>query len=97
MFKRAAVNSGDSVIEVKKAVEIALAFVRDLYSTADVRRVTLEEVYLSDDGRHWYVTVGLQKAPDALDRITGKGGVEYKVVKVLASTGDVRGMTVREP
>jgi len=96
-----------SRIDVKEAVRAAKAFVADILAAEKVTNIGLEEVKLDEDD--WLVTVGFsrpwdypnQKEPAyeailMLPRTEGTPEREYKVVKVDAATGEVRGMALRQ-
>lgn len=97
-------------INVKEAVRIAVEYVRELYAPEQLDDLRLEEVELSDDGKHWFITLGFaapelkrqQRQPEP------PGGSvlsllrpqtlerEYKVVKINARSGDVQSMKIRQ-
>jgi hypothetical protein len=96
-----------SRIDVKEAVRAGKAFVADILAAEKVSNIGLEEVRLDED--QWLVTVGFshpwdypnQKDPAfeallLLPRAEGTPDREYKVVKVDAATGEIRGMELRE-
>lgn len=80
-----------AVADVKEAVKIAGDYIAQLFPS--VPNLTLEEVELSDDERHWFVTFGfgLPGFPGAL------GGREYKTVKIEAQTGKPVAVKIRKP
>lgn len=94
--------SSVTVIDVKKAIASAMAFLTKVYGKAEGLR--LEEVELSDDERYWLVTLGFDepatKSPfkkmvtsglptDEMERV-------YKLIKVDASTGEALSMKIRK-
>lgn len=94
-----------SRIDVKDAVRAAKAFVADILAAENVTNIGLEEVRLDED--QWLVTIGFSRSWDSpkptgsvLDTLQmfprSEGKREYKVVKVDAATGKVRGMELRE-
>ena len=99
-----------SRIDVKEAVRAAKAFVADILAAENVTNIGLEEVRLDED--QWVVTVGFSRPWDypqqtnppnpafhelqIFPRSEGTPEREYKVVKVDAATGEVRGMELRE-
>jgi hypothetical protein len=91
------------MIDVQQAVQIAKQYVQQLFGT-----VRLEEVELSYDEKHWYITVGFDEPlpqplfplamgtviQSALEPRTER---KYKVVDVDAETGKVRAVKIRQP
>ena len=79
------------MIDVREAVERAVEYMRSLPAQGDVREILLEEVELSDDERHWLITLSYTagNAPIAFVR-------KYKTFKVEASSGRVIAMKIRE-
>jgi hypothetical protein len=83
------------MIDVKQAVSAAIIFANDLFSD-EVARISLEEVYLSDDQKEWRVTLGLTDRADVVDAALGKTpSKRFKVFSVGSLTGDVRSMRVQ--
>jgi hypothetical protein len=90
-----------TMINVKEAVKAAHAFARDMYADAELERLQLEEVELSDDERTWHVTLGWTDPAvtgTALPGLlTGPGLPRiYKTFEVDADTGRVRSMKIRD-
>jgi hypothetical protein len=97
-------------INVKEAVRIAAGYVRDLYAPEELVDLRLEEVELSASGKYWLVTLGfsrpeLKKQQRAMDPASGSVlsllrpqelEREYKVVKIIAKSGDVQSMKIRQ-
>ncbi len=83
-----------------------MQYCNDLFgSVAD--RFLLEEVELSDDERHWFITVGfdgpaVSQSKDAIPEPLHSYMPQllervYKVVDVDAQTGTVRAVKMRQP
>ena len=93
------------MIDVKNAVQAALQYCGELFGDIS-KRLQLEEVVLSDDEKHWFITVGYD-VPGALpfsaleDMIQGlkprAPERKYKVVDVDAETGKVKAVKMRQP
>ena len=83
------------MIAVKEAVKIAMKFVMDLYENYTPPDLLLEEVRLSDDEKHWLITIGFSR--NALSSFVGKDDVPraYKLIKIDAETGEPIEMTIR--
>jgi hypothetical protein len=80
-------------INVKQAVQNAKKFVEDVVGTTEIRRLTLEEVELSEDGKSWLVKLGLA-LNDPFDLLSpGKLEKSVKLFKVDTSNGQVLSMT----
>jgi hypothetical protein len=81
------------MVGVKEAVENAKVFVQDVVGSNEIRRLTLEEVELSEDGKDWLVTLGLA-LDDPFDLLNpGKPEKSVKLFRVNASSGQVLSMT----
>ena len=82
------------MVDVKRAVENAKSFVEDVIGRTEIRRLTLEEVELSDDGKKWLVTLGLA-LNDPFDLLRTKEAPEksVKLFRVDAESGQVLSMT----
>ena len=69
------------------------------YPTEDLR---LEEAELSEDKKHWFITLGFIRPVDKTsnplaDLIASRNYErEYKVFKIDATTGEVKSMKIRE-
>jgi hypothetical protein len=92
------------MIDVKQAVSAASEYLSQLYPSAKLHDVFLEEVALSDDERHWYVTIGFARpipSPNAtlaaMDAAMGRQNYErvYKLFEIDSDTGQVRSMKIR--
>lgn len=96
-------------VDVKRAVQAAIDFVRDVYSGEKISNLGLEEVRLDVDT--WRVTVGFSRPwdypkiqrplisgvalSDLIPKTEPAPDRDYKVVKVDQSTGEVVGMEMR--
>jgi len=92
----------------KAAIDYYLGLYTDLTSNACVESnnqvsVSLEEVELSEDGKHWLITLGFKERVDrvglpaafALSTALNPYHNKYKVFKVDARTGKVVAMKMR--
>lgn len=93
------------MIDVKDAVRVAVQYCGQLFGNLS-NRLQLEEVALSDDEKHWFITIGYDEPGESQREIlTGAlGGFaprgserKYKVVDVDAETGKVRAVKIRQP
>lgn len=91
-------------VDVKEAVRRALAYLRDLYSDEALPNLRLEEVELSDDGRHWLITYGFTAAEQDIESnglwstvggSTTRQRRDYKLIQVDAETGVPLSMKIR--
>ncbi|MBD1830469.1 hypothetical protein NDI47_16485 [Microcoleus vaginatus GB1-A2] len=91
-------------IDVRKAVGAAQQYFASLqdmigYPTEDWR---LEEAELSEDKKHWFITLGfirpVDKTSNPLANFMENPNYEreYKVFKIDATTGEVQSMKIRE-
>ena len=80
------------MVDGKQAVVKAMEYVRGVYDAADVGDLMLEEVERSEDGKHWYVTLGFTPRVDA----SVSSERAYKVVKIVVDTGEVLSMKIRK-
>ncbi len=76
------------ILNAKQAVEAAIKYIIEL-TLRPQSDFSLEEVELSTDEVHWYVTLGYLKN-------IFSGAREYKKFKIDANTGDVLSMKIRE-
>lgn len=90
---------------MKDAVQVAVQYCGQLFGDI-LNRLQLEEVELSDDEKHWFITVGYD-VPGALPASALEDMVQglkprpperkYKVVEVDAETGKVKAVKMRQP
>ena len=93
------------MIDVKNAVQAAVQYCGQLFGNIS-NRLQLEEVELSDDEKHWFITVGYDDPGTPRDEVMlgalqgfPRIGPErkYKVVDVDAETGKVKAVKMRQP
>ncbi len=93
------------MIDVKQAAQTAMEYSGQLFGNI-LNRLQLEEVELSDDEKHWFITIGYDvpasPAQTALENIVQglkPRGAErkYKVVDVDAESGKVKAVKMRQP
>ena len=91
-------------IDVRNAVGAAQQYfnsVQDMigFGTEDLR---LEEAELSEDKKHWFITLGFMRPVNKTSNYLGEliatrnYDREYKVFKIDATTGEVQSMKIRE-
>ena len=84
------------MIGVKDAVGAATRFAEELYGPREDLGLTLEEVELSSDDRHWLITLGLVDRANPFAALAGGlAQRDYKIFKVDAETGEVVSMKIR--
>jgi len=92
------------MVDVRSAVVAArkhFSSLEDLigFGTEDLR---LEEAELSEDKKHWFITLGFIRPVDKTSNpladlmATRNYEREYKVFKIDATTGEVKSMKIRE-
>jgi len=86
-------------LDVKTAVATAVTYLKDLYSDEQLKNLRLEEVWLSDDEKYWYITIGYDSPTSVRDplAILRPPEREYKVLKVRVEDGRVVEMKIRQP
>lgn len=91
----------EPAIDVKTAVKSALKFFCESFKSVHLSNVQLEEIELSDDERHWLITVGYDNPAD-ISAPTGKfllpnsrPARKYRVVRVDTSTGRAVSVKIR--
>jgi hypothetical protein len=86
-------------VDVKEAATPALHYLKELYSEEKLENIRLEEVWLSEDERYWYVTIGYDSPLPAQDplAVLRPPAREYKLFKVRTEDGRVVKMKVRQP
>lgn len=91
-------------IDVKKAVYAAQNYLTSIQHMIGgrIEDVRLEEVEISEDEKHWFVTLGFaaptEKAANKLGETLAlsQSSREYKIFKIDSETGEVRAMKIRE-
>lgn len=84
-------------IEVRDAVAAAAKYFKVLYP--GVSKFSLEEVEMSDDERHWLITLGFPKQRDPFEAgslFVDRPQTKFKVFKIDARTGRVVAMKIRK-
>ena len=90
----------ETILDVKEAAKIAVAYVADLLSQDQLRDIRLEEVELSEDDDYWLVTIGFSRpeiTKNVWEIVGGQLGREYRQVKLQARDGKVISMKIRNP
>ena len=97
-------------MEVKDAVKIALEYVADAFSDADLSNLGLEEVIYDDAEAQWKVTVGFSRPwdypqPSPIEALTSSALLTkprrpinraYRVVEIRDSDGKATSIKIRE-
>ncbi len=83
------------MIGVRQAVAAAREFAGVLMDDDRLAGITLEEVELSPDERHWLVTLGFPAATGRFGQFAMGASRDYKVFKVDAGSGSVGSMKIR--
>ena len=88
------------MIDVKKAVDVAQKYIRELYDDGMTTGLYLEEVELTGDEKCWLVTLSFYSHRGGLGLIggilaPGQGVQKYKVIRLDAATGQVKSMKIR--
>ncbi|MCA1630377.1 MAG: hypothetical protein LC785_04065 [Acidobacteria bacterium] len=85
------------MIDVKQAAQLASDFIVGLYSDQTISDVRLEEIELSEDERHWLITLSFPSP--VTSNVLGlpvAGRRQYKILKVDRESGEVLSMKIRE-
>lgn len=88
-------------VTLKVAVSNAMEFVRDLYNSAKIDDLLLEEVEFSESTQQWLITIGFMISKigdDSTTLLLPKRNLarHYKIVHVDAQTGQPVSMKIRE-
>lgn len=82
------------MVDAKQVVAKAMEYVKAVYDASQVADLMLEEMERSEDGKHWLVTLGFTP------RESGAAGLAlertFKVLKIVAETGEVLSMKIRK-
>ena len=83
------------MIDVKQATNSAKEYLVSFFP--DAEKVQLEEVELTDDRAHWYITLSFEGVSNSVasSLLVGKS-VRYKLFKLDAENGEVLSMKIRE-
>lgn len=84
------------MIDVKKAADVAAAFLGELYSSADPDTLRLEEVELTEEERYWLITLSFREGVEERRWLGLDTDRQYKVFKIDAETGKVQSMKIRQ-
>lgn len=88
-------------IDVKDAAKAAAEYFVELYPDTQYSDLMLEEVELSEDEKHWLITLSYASEPpppppSGLEKLFSKqGSRKYKIFKIDAATGKVEAMKIR--
>jgi hypothetical protein len=84
------------MIDVRQAVQAAVKFAEALYGDKKQIHPTLEEVELTEDERHWLITLGFPKQNlSVVEALSGNGQRDYKIFTVNSQDGKVISMKIR--
>lgn len=78
------------MIDVKKAVNIAVEYLKAFYP--HLKQIQLEEVEITDDRKFWFITLSYPEESNITVFPTPK---HYKIFKIDAKTGEVLSMKIR--
>jgi len=83
------------MINVKEATDKAKAYLVSFFP--DAENVQLEEVELTEDKAHWFVTISYEGVSNSVasSLLVGKS-VLYKIFKIDAQLGEVISMKIRD-
>ncbi|MEN8156703.1 MAG: hypothetical protein ABFS10_07120 [Bacteroidota bacterium] len=83
------------MIDVKEAADKAKAHLASFFP--DAEKVQLEEVELTEDKAHWFITLSYEGVSNSVasSLLVGKS-VRYKIFKLDAESGDVISMKIRD-
>ncbi len=83
------------MIDVNMAAEKARSHLASFFP--DAERVQLEEVELTDDKTHWFITLSYEGVSNSVasSLLVGKS-VRYKIFKLDAESGEVISMKIRD-
>lgn len=82
-------------MDVKEAVQAAVNFVAEMFSTG--KDLRLEEVEMSDEGPWWDITLSFPHPPDtAIEAVIGGPKRSYKIVRVNRVTGEIHSAKIRK-
>lgn len=81
------------MLDVKEAANIALKYFSDLFK-GKYENLALEEAELSDDSKHWNITVGFN-VPNSTSFFDVSKTRNFKIFSIDAASGDVLSMKIR--
>jgi hypothetical protein len=82
------------MVDGKQVVAKAMEYVKAVYESSQVADLMLEEVERSEDGKHWLVTLGF--TPHESGAVGSAFERTFKVLKIVAETGEVLSMKTRK-
>jgi hypothetical protein len=82
------------MVDGKQVVVKAMEYLKAVYEPTQVIDLMLEEVERSEDGKHWYVTLGFMPSEPGSSASTQER--TFKVVKVVVETGEILSMKIRK-
>ena len=87
-----------NALDVRAAFDTVVTYLKILYDE-QLKNIRLEEVWLSDDEKYWYITIGYDSPSSARDPLAGlrQPEREYKLFKVRVEDGRVIEMKIRQP
>jgi hypothetical protein len=81
---------------VKDAVQTAMNLLNDLYDTRKFEDILLEAVEMTEDGKHWLVTIGFSRKALSENVMEAIGSKKYirsrKKFRIDAGNGDLVSM-----
>ena len=86
-------------IDVKTAVLAARNYLQSLQDLmgGNIEDLRLEEVEISEDEKHWFVTLGFTVIKDRFKMLgLSQSARTYKIFKIDSETGEVQSMKIRE-
>ena len=96
IFAMSATTTLPKTIDVREAAAKAAEYFKQLYSSPEVRSVSLEEVELSENGKQWLITLSYTFGENEGGVFFGIPKTKYKVFTVDAKTGKVTAMKIRK-
>jgi hypothetical protein len=83
------------MIDVKQATDTAKEYLSSFFP--DAEKVQLEEVELTNDKAHWFITLSYEGVSNSVasSLLVGKS-VRYKIFKLDAESGEVISMKIRD-
>jgi hypothetical protein len=83
------------MIDVKEATEIARSHLASFFP--DAEKVQLEEVELTENKSHWFITLSYEGVSNSVasSLLVGKS-LRYKMFKLDAESGEVISMKIRD-
>ena len=82
------------MVDGKQVVAKAMEYVKAVYDPSQVADLMLEEVERSEDGKHWFITLGFTPREGGAAGSTFER--TFKVLKIVAETGEVLSMKIRK-